>query len=196
MRTPDHRPAALKPALAASLPARISISAPSASRRCMKSAWFALLAVVVVCALPACSRSKEGDNLVNVRAEDAAMNAAIGKAKSTVSQFVAAFHAQKAGTKDYYVKKPYPTPSGGHEHMWIAVLEEKEGVIKGRVANEADETREVKNGQTVSFKVSEISDWKYQDGKKLVGGYTIRYFVEKMPPKERAAFLKEAGFEL
>ena len=80
--------------------------------------------------------------------------------------------------------------------MWIAVLNEENGVIKGRIANEAEETREVKMGQTVSLKISEISDWKYQDGNKLVGGYTIRYFVERMSPKERQAFLKDAGFEL
>ena len=82
------------------------------------------------------------------------------------------------------------------EHMWIEVAEEESGVLKGQVANEAEDTREVKVGQMVSLKISEISDWKYQDGKKLVGGFTIRYFVEKMSPKEREAFLKETGFEL
>jgi uncharacterized protein YegJ (DUF2314 family) len=69
-------------------------------------------------------------------------------------------------------------------------------VLKGTLANEAEETREVKNGQKVTVKLSEISDWRYQDGKKLVGGFTIRYFVDKMSPKEREAFLKEQGFEL
>jgi uncharacterized protein YegJ (DUF2314 family) len=159
----------------------------------------ALLQVLVAaafCVLAGCSRSKEGDNYTHVQSADVAMNAAIDKAKSTVGQFLSAFREQKAGTRDFFVKKPYPTPSGGHEHMWIAVLEEKEGVLRGRVANEAEDTREVKMGQTVSVKVSEISDWKYQDHKKLVGGYTIKYFVERMSPKEREAFLKEAGFEL
>ena len=54
----------------------------------------------------------------------------------------------------------------------------------------------MKNGDSVSLNITEISDWKYQDGKKLVGGYTIRYFVDRMSPKEKAEFLKEAGFEL
>ncbi len=64
------------------------------------------------------------------------------------------------------------------------------------VANEAEETREVKIGQIVSLKGSEISDWKYQDGRKLIGGYTIKYFVDRMSPKELETFLKQAGFEL
>jgi uncharacterized protein YegJ (DUF2314 family) len=76
------------------------------------------------------------------------------------------------------------------------VTGEKNGTIEGTIANDAEETRLVKMGQKVSLNISEISDWKYQDGKKLIGGFTIRYFVNKMPPKEREAFLKEEGFEL
>ena len=146
--------------------------------------------------LAGCSGSKEGENYTHVRPDDAAMNAAITQAKGSVGEFLSAFHAQKVGTKDYFVKKPYTTPSGESEHMWIAVLSEENGLIKGRVANEAEETHEVKMGQVVSLRVSEISDWKYQDGKKLIGGYTIRYFVDRMSPKEREAFLKQSGFEL
>jgi uncharacterized protein YegJ (DUF2314 family) len=155
-----------------------------------------LLTAVAVIVFTGCSRNKEGSNYTHVESEDAAMNAAIAKAKATVSDFVRAFHTQKPGTKDFFVKKPYRTPAGEMEHMWIEVLEEREGTLKGRVANEAEETREVKMGQTVSLKTSEISDWKYQDENKLIGGFTIRYFIEKMSPKEREAFLKEAGFEL
>jgi uncharacterized protein YegJ (DUF2314 family) len=153
-----------------------------------------LVAALLVFA--ACSKSKEGDNYTQVASKDVAMNAAIEKAKSTVDDFVRAFHTQKPGTKDFYAKKPFSTPSGGIEHMWIEVLEEKNGVLTGRVSNEAEETKEVTVGQMVTLKVSEISDWKYQDGVKLVGGFTIRYFVERMTPKERDVFLKQSGFEL
>jgi uncharacterized protein YegJ (DUF2314 family) len=151
---------------------------------------------VAAISLAGCSRSKEGSNYTQVESDDAAMNAAIEKAKSTVNDFVQAFHAQKPGTKDFFVKKPYKTPAGQMEHMWIEVEKEQGGVLKGHIANEAEETQEVKIGQAVSLKTSEISDWKFQDGKKLVGGFTIRYFVERMSPKEREAFLKEAGFDL
>jgi uncharacterized protein YegJ (DUF2314 family) len=156
----------------------------------------AVLIVVAFSLLTGCSRNQEGDNFTHVQSEDAAMNAAIADAKRTAPDFFLAFHTQKPGTKDYFVKKPYPTPSGSKEHMWIAVLKEDKGVITGRIANEAEETRDVKIGQMVTLNVSEISDWKYQDGNKLIGGYTIRYFIERMPPKEREAFLKSAGFEL
>jgi uncharacterized protein YegJ (DUF2314 family) len=146
--------------------------------------------------LAGCSRSNEGGNYTHVEDNDAAMDAAIAKAKATSADFITAFHAQKPGTKDFFVKKPYPTPKGSQEHMWIEVQEEHNGSLKGVIANEAEETREVKMGDAVALNTSEISDWKYQDGKKLIGGYTIRYFVDRMSPKEREEFLNENGFEL
>jgi len=159
----------------------------------------ALLIIVLalgLAGLAGCSHSSEGGNYVDVKEDDGAMNAAIAKAKATSAEFVTAFHAQKPGTKDFFVKKPYPTPNGSQEHMWIDVNEEHDGVLKGVIANEAEETHAVKMGDAVTLNISDISDWKYQDGKKLIGGYTIRYFVDRMSPKERDEFLKENGFEL
>ena len=129
-------------------------------------------------------------------AEDPAFVQAIAKAKASSGDFLRAFREKPEGTKAFFVKKPYPTPTGGTEHMWIAVLEETNGTLKGKISNDADETREVKKGDIVSFNVSEISDWKYTDGKKLVGGFTIRYFFERMSPQEKEDFLKQAGFEM
>jgi|ERR1041385_123843 uncharacterized protein YegJ (DUF2314 family) len=143
-----------------------------------------------------CSKSKDSANYVHVKDNDAAMAAAIDRARATAQDFVTAFRAQKPGTANFFLKKPYPTPSGSSEHMWIKVTGESDGVFQGIVSNDAEETRQVKIGQKVLVKTNDISDWKYEDGKKLIGGYTIRYFVEKMSKAEREAFLKEAGFEL
>ncbi|MDB6108520.1 MAG: lipoprotein of unknown function [Pedosphaera sp.] len=155
-----------------------------------------IIAAIALLTTTGCSRNKEGSNYAQVESEDVAMNAAITKAQATTGDFTRAFHEQKAGTKDFHVKKPYPTPKGGSEHMWIEVLKEHDGVLDGIVANEAEETHAVKLGQKVSLNISEISDWKYLDGRKLVGGYTIRYFFDKMSPKEKKDFIEEAGFEL
>ena len=54
----------------------------------------------------------------------------------------------------------------------------------------------VKFGQTVSVKLNEISDWKYLDDKRLIGGYTIRYFYDRMSQDEKKIFLQEAGFAI
>ena len=156
-----------------------------------------ILTVMLLVSVAACSDNyKEGKNYQQVSDDDAAMNAAIEMAKTTSNVFLKAFHEQKPGTKGFYVKKPYRTPLGGFEHMWIEITSENAGVLNGTVANEAEETREVKIGQKVALKINEISDWKYIDGKKLIGGYTIRNFYDKMNTQEKADFLKESGFEM
>lgn len=157
---------------------------------------FLLLAMAAMLAWPGCSRTKQPDSMTMVSKDDPAMNAAIAKARATSGDFVKAFHEQRNGTSDFYVKKPYPTPDGSKEHMWIEVSSEADGVFTGRISNDAEFTRDVKFGQEVTVKIEEISDWKYTDGRKLMGGYTIRAALERMSPEEREQLLKQGGFEL
>ena len=142
---------------------------------------------------PAANRLESPENFTHVQSEDAAMNAAIAEARSRVQEFVDALQAPKPTYHEFYVKKPYRTPDGGNEHMWIGEVTEKEGKYSGVIANDAFETKEVKFGQSVDFVLTEISDWKYQDDSKLVGGLTIRYFYNKMSAAEKEAFRKESG---
>ena len=155
-----------------------------------------LTLALAITLLAACSKSDSG-NYVHVADDDKAMEAAVAKAVATTNDFVTAFRAQKTGTKNFYLKKPYETPGGSVEHMWIEIKNEGDGgVFTGIVSNEAEETTKVKMGQQVFVRLNEISDWKYEDGKKLIGGYTIRYFVDKMSPAERKQFLEQNGLEL
>ena len=144
---------------------------------------------------PTRHKAEEG-NYVRVEDEDQGMADAIAKAQASSAEFLAAFREKKPGAKEFYVKKPYPTPSGSQEHMWILVQSEDKGTLTGLVSNDAEDTKAVKLGDRVTLKMSEISDWKYQVGKKLIGGYTIRYLLEKASPEERKQVLEGAGFEL
>lgn len=164
-------------------------------RRSMRKA-VAIFAAIMMVIASGCSRSAETEKVKSVQAEDQELNAEIAKAKKSSADFIRAFHEQQAGTKDFYVKKPYATPSNGREHIWINVTAEANGVFTGLVSNYPEETKEVKMGDVVFVNVSEISDWRYLNGYKLVGGYTIRYFVDKMSPQQKMSFLKQAGFQL
>ncbi|MFA5205916.1 MAG: DUF2314 domain-containing protein [Lentisphaeria bacterium] len=123
-------------------------------------------------------------------------NEAAAGAKATLDDFVRVFHAREPGTKDFCVKKTYIGGSGGEEHCWIRITGEQSGVFQGVVNSHTEHTQgEVKLGQEVSVKKNDISDWKYKDGNKLIGGYTLRYYIDNMPPQERAILLKKVGFE-
>ena len=151
--------------------------------------------------LPGCDsrdldRDRSDANYVHVKEDDAAMNAAIAQAKATFPRFVSALRSPKPSDRDFGVKKPYATPSGGHEHMWIEDVKESNGAFEGIIANDAYDTLLVKNGQRVRFTADEISDWKYIDNNVLVGGFTIRYFVDRMSEQEKKAMEKEVGFQI
>jgi uncharacterized protein YegJ (DUF2314 family) len=160
----------------------------------MRPLFLALAFTVTLCI--GCSRSGDTENYVHVADDDKEMEAAVAKAVATTNDFMTAFRAQKQGTKNFCLKKPYPTPNGSSEHMWIEISAEGDGVFKGTVANKAEETTKVKMGQQVFVRLDEISDWKYEEGGKIVGGYTIRYFLNKMSPQERKKVLEQSGFEL
>lgn len=122
----------------------------------MKKSLVILAAIMMVMA-SGCSRSAENDNFKSVQAEDQDMNAAIAKAKESSADFIRAFHAHQTGTREFYVKKPYVTPSRGHEHMWINVTSEANGVFTGSIANDAEETKEVKWAMLCLLKLAKFA---------------------------------------
>jgi uncharacterized protein YegJ (DUF2314 family) len=130
----------------------------------------------------------------HVDRSDAAMNAAIGNAKKTSGQFLRAFRNPKPSYHDFCVKKPYPAKPSRYEHIWITDIREVGDHFEGRVDSNPYETHTVKYGQRVSVKLAEISDWKYLDGNRLVGGYTVRYFYDRMNTREKKSFLNQMGY--
>src|SRR5438128_12403160 len=119
--------------------------------------FFALTVSIVIAMgllgvlISGCRHSKDNQYYSHVSDSDADMNAAIQKAKATSGEFVRAFHEHNQGVTDFAVKEPYPTPNGEQEHIWIQVLEEKNGAITGLVANDAEDRNEAKFGQTVTL---------------------------------------------
>jgi uncharacterized protein YegJ (DUF2314 family) len=92
------------------------------------------------------------------------------------------------------VKKLYPIKGGSSEAIWIGELHEVGDRLEGRITNTPFDTTEVKLGQKVTVKLSEIVDWMYLDGKNLSGGYTIKFFYERMSKDEQQAFLNQSGY--
>ena len=122
------------------------------------------------------------------------MNKAIATARKTSDAFLQALRNPKSSYRDFCVKKPYPSKRSDAEHIWIGGVHEVGDHLEGRIENEPYGTTEVKFGQLVSVKLNEISDWRYLEDNRLIGGYTIRYFYDRMSQAEKKAFLEEAGF--
>ncbi|HEV8246645.1 MAG TPA: DUF2314 domain-containing protein [Polyangiaceae bacterium] len=162
------------------------------------------LAILVSLLLPACSpsgsevlkRSGEPD-VITVSSEDAAVNAAIEKARSTLSSFQKALESTPADAEGFAVKVGFRHSVGdGQEHIWLLEPSFSDGMVAGVVNNEPVNVTTLKLGQHVSVPVGEISDWMFVQGGVLHGGYTIRALLEKESPEERARCLAEWGFRL
>lgn len=159
-----------------------------------------LIAVAVVLLVSCKTKPRNGvdsedHNMVYLAADDPGMNAAIANAKATSDQFLSALRHPQPTFHDFSLKKPYKV-KGGTEHLWIAQIVEVDAHLEGMVANEPVHTRDVKLGDEVKLRIDEISDWKYVDGKKLVGGYTIRHELGKLGERDKQAILDQAGFTL
>ena len=92
------------------------------------------------------------------------------------------------------MKKLYPIKGGSFEAIWIGDLKEVGEHLEGRITNTPFDTTEVKLGQMVTVKLSEVVDWMYLDGNNLIGGYTIRFFYERMSKDEQQTFVNQSGY--
>jgi|KBSSwiStaDraftv2_1062776.scaffolds.fasta_scaffold08915_13 uncharacterized protein YegJ (DUF2314 family) len=132
----------------------------------------------------------------SVTAEDASMNSAIDNARKTIGKFDQALKSNNSSYTDFAVKKRYNTADGGGEHMWIAGISLVNGNYKGFVNNDAEKTHEVKYGDSVIVRRSEITDWMYLDNNVLRGGYTIREIRNQLTKEERIKMDKDLGFKI
>ena len=139
---------------------------------------------------------REGEpDLVRTK-NDAAMDRARQKAQQTHKELVTALSNPERDFSGFAVKKPFPTPEGSWEHIWITRLTWDGSAFHGVVDNEPVDTTAVKFGDRVTVRPDELSDWMYQDGKRLVGGYTIRVLHYRSSPEEQKAFTEESGMEV
>jgi uncharacterized protein YegJ (DUF2314 family) len=135
------------------------------------------------------------DKVVQVSAEDARMNAAITKARSTVDTFINALKAHRPDQTDFAVKAAF-TDGDKTEHMWIGSVSFDGTNFRGTVQNEPEMVKSVKEGQEVTVAPAQISDWMYAEKKKLVGGQTVRAVRDGLAPAERAEFDKNLPYEI
>lgn len=159
--------------------------------------------VAVICL--GCGRSERqpGDTLrrpgatpvTTVADDDPKMLAAIEKARSTVDEFVVALQSPKPSYSMFAVKMPLKH-ADGQEHIWVSQIRFKNGKFEGAISNDPVHVKNVRMGQVVEVPKTDISDWMYVDGRKLVGGYTMRALREILPPNERKEFDKTAPFEM
>ena len=134
------------------------------------------------------------DNIVLVDSDDAAMEAAISRARATLDQFLALYGNPPGGAERFKLKVRFSSPRGT-EHMWVTPFHQTETGFAGTLADDPEYATDLKNGQEVSFLRDAISDWGYVLNGKQKGSFTVCVLFKKMPAAEVEKYRADYGFE-
>ena len=136
------------------------------------------------------------DQVSYVSNDDPAMAKAYEKAKATLDSFLLLAQSPPLNTTAFSVK--VGIREGKHtEYFWISDITQSGNQLQGRINNEPELVKSVKNGQMYSFAKSKIVDWTYRDRTKhrTFGNFTACALLSKEPANEDEEFKKQYGLE-
>lgn len=141
--------------------------------------FFLVLALHVGC------NSSDSSSVINVDEDNAAMNAAMAKAKQTFGFFVDNWKTMKSDS--CAIKVRVPTSDDGIEHIWFEPISVNADQLEGVCSNQPRDIPGLKMGDRRSFSTDDISDWMILDGNDCYGGFTIEVMT-KLAPDEAPPF--------
>jgi uncharacterized protein YegJ (DUF2314 family) len=158
----------------------------------MRRLFPTFLAATMACFVTACGeydgkvvKRRGQPDVVSVEDEDAAMNAAIAKARETVGEFTTALRNPPRRAMGFSFKMVFE--EGEHvEHIWVSDARFDGTQLHGTLGNEPLNITSVKLDDPVSALPAEVSDWMFVEDGALRGGYTIRALRDRLSPAERA----------
>ncbi len=134
------------------------------------------------------------DEIVAVPKGDPDMEAAFRQAQATLKTFLDLSHAPRPTITSMAVKIAI-RDGGATEYFWIKPFSEQDGRFAGKINNEPRSVHNVKLGQTIEFKQSDVVDWLYRENGKMFGNFTACALLKHAPPQEVEAFRREYGLD-
>jgi uncharacterized protein YegJ (DUF2314 family) len=106
-----------------------------------------------------------------IEEDDPRLMGLVAEARRRWPEFVQAFQRQHPN-QSFSVKALFTDGDHG-EWMWIVVSSINGEMIEGTLGNEPVEVKNIREGDRVKVRASEIGDWGYRDGNQLVGCFTL-----------------------
>lgn len=137
--------------------------------------WLAGLAVL---AIAACSAEAADPDAEFERELAAARDAA----RASLPLFWQHFTAPADGEYDFMLKAALPRRDGqsGDEDVWTENIARATDKVVGELANDPRYLGVLKKGAIVEFQESQIVDWSFFQGEKLLGHYTTRVMMPRL----------------
>lgn len=150
------------------------------------------LALAAIPLAPALAQGPaEPDPIVELPAEDAAMNAARDEAQATLAQWLAVLDDPPLGTREIGFKYPLE----GWEHIWVGNVRREGDFLEGQLVN-APHSDGHSYGDWVRVPLSEVSDWAYRDINGVMYGHrTTRVLFAELPPEVVAQIKADFGWD-
>lgn len=134
----------------------------------------------------AVAAAQEQPRVIMVPEKDPEMAAAIAQGRATLARFWQALDKPQPDEEGFALKVGLPADGGGSEHIWANRIERKDGKIFGTINNVPKNLKNIRLGQRIEIPEPLVSDWMYHRSGKIVGGYTIRALLKRLPRDEAA----------
>ena len=109
-------------------------------------------------------------------------------ARDTLTGFFRRINSAGAEESDFCVKYPFAVNDDSGidtEQIWLTGIRFRDGTYYGILAGTPRCLDGMKRGDTVAFDTEMITDWMYVRNGKIIGGYSIKYLLEKIPDDQR-----------
>ena len=134
--------------------------------------------------------------VVEVAAEDVAMERAVAAAKASLPVFVARLRSPRAGDGSFAVKVAVPRADGGAEHVWLGRVAVGADSLRGTLDNDPEALPGWRIGDRVTAPRSAVTDWMFVERGVLRGAYTTRVLLSRMTPDARRRLVAAMGVRL
>jgi uncharacterized protein YegJ (DUF2314 family) len=104
------------------------------------------------------------------------------QARGALSFFWERFADPGDGEYDFSLKAAFPRRDGqpGNEEAWVQYIARAPDKIVGQLASAPRHLGDLKKGAIMEFQESQVVDWAFFQGEKLLGHYTTRVMLPRL----------------
>ena len=142
---------------------------------------FLLLAAALL--LSACSCANDHD-----AQSKRDLSTATDQARAKLAYFWEHYDAPEVDEYDFALKVAFPRKDGqsGTEDAWVEKLARGpgQGELSGELMTDPAFLGELKRGALMTFEEKQVLDWAFLRGEELIGHYTTRVMLPRMPAEQ------------
>jgi uncharacterized protein YegJ (DUF2314 family) len=153
----------------------------------MMSLLRVLMLSLLALVMPAVAVAQDS-SYIKVPNEDQEMNEAKDRARASLDHFWQKLANPGPDETGFAIKVALPYDGNNTEHIWTKDIERKDGKISAVINNVPRDVKTVRLGQRIEVADAQISDWMYMRAGKIVGNYTMRPLLKRMPPQDAARY--------